>query len=250
MKTNPFSMIAVSVIAITVISCAGTPPSGAGAGASGEMMAGEFEYYADAASLTDCVSGERYPVSMQNDYIQMERAYLAWKREMGEGLYVTFDGEVTEIPAMEGDGTVRGIVVTRFIRAWPDEHCDRAKTDAPLENTYWRIVRLGTEEIGKVGGYREPHFILKTDGGSRTCSATVGCNMLSVGYSLEGGRIVFGQGLSSLMACPAPLDTRERKLARVLTGIRIPRIRGNTMELCDENGTPVALLQAVYFLTD
>jgi heat shock protein HslJ len=213
-------------------------------------MAGEFVYMADAASLTDCLTGERYPVSMEKDYIFMERAYLAGKPEPGDGVYMTFEGALTDIPAMEGGGTVKGIVVERFIRAWPDEDCERAGADATLENTYWRIVLLGGEEIGTVSGHREPHLVLKTDGEARAYSATVGCNTLSGAYSLEGGKIFFGPGLSTMMACPAPLDERERILANVLMEIRIPRIRGNTMELYDESGTPVALLQAVYFLTD
>jgi heat shock protein HslJ len=235
--------------------CAGAPPSDAGvdgpaAMPSGDMMGGEFVYMADAAMLTECPGGERYPVAMRDDYILMERAYLAEPKEIGEGLYVTFDGEVTDIPAMEGDGTVRGIVVKRFIRAWPGEDCERARADASLADTFWRIVSLNGEEVDTHDGRREPHLVLRRGGESPSYSATVGCNMLSGGWSLEGDRILFQQGLSTRMACPPPLDEMEALLGRALTGIRICRIKGNTMEMCDEDGDPVALLQAVYFLTD
>ena len=48
------------------------------------------------------------------------------------------------------------------------------------------------------------------------------------------------------MACPAPLDAWERQLTEVLAGTAAWRIDGQSLELLDGAGNPLALLQAVY----
>ena len=48
------------------------------------------------------------------------------------------------------------------------------------------------------------------------------------------------------MACPPPLDAWEQQLTEVLAGTRGWRIDGQTLELLDGGGNPLALLQAVY----
>ena len=48
------------------------------------------------------------------------------------------------------------------------------------------------------------------------------------------------------MACPPPLDDWERRLAEVLSQTAGWRIDGQTMELLDAQGEPLALFQAVY----
>ena len=48
------------------------------------------------------------------------------------------------------------------------------------------------------------------------------------------------------MACPPPLDGWERQLAEVLESAAAWRIDGQTLELLDAAGEPLALFQAVY----
>ena len=48
------------------------------------------------------------------------------------------------------------------------------------------------------------------------------------------------------MACPEPLDDWERRLAGVLERTATWRIDGQTLELLDAAGAPLALFQAVY----
>jgi heat shock protein HslJ len=48
------------------------------------------------------------------------------------------------------------------------------------------------------------------------------------------------------MACPAPLDTWERQLGSVIERTASWRIDGQTLELLDAGGSPLALFQAVY----
>ena len=48
------------------------------------------------------------------------------------------------------------------------------------------------------------------------------------------------------MACPEPLDAWERQLGAALAATASWRIDGQTLELLDGAGNPLALLQAVY----
>jgi copper homeostasis protein (lipoprotein) len=86
-------------------------------------LAGEMTYMADAARFTECRTGRSYPVAMEADFVAMEKGYREGVKEPGAKLYVTFEGSILDRPKMEGDGAERTVVVTRFIRAWPDERC-------------------------------------------------------------------------------------------------------------------------------
>lgn len=86
-------------------------------------LAGEMTYMADAARFTECRTGRSYPVAMEADFVAMERGYREAVKEPGARLYVTFKGSILDRPKMEGDGAERTVVVTRFIKVWPDERC-------------------------------------------------------------------------------------------------------------------------------
>jgi uncharacterized lipoprotein NlpE involved in copper resistance len=86
---------------------------------------GEMRYMADAALFTDCRTGRTYPIAMEADYLNMERAYLKAVVEPGAPLYVTFEGFIMPRPKMVGEGLEPTVVVERFINVWPEEKCGR-----------------------------------------------------------------------------------------------------------------------------
>ncbi len=88
-----------------------------------ELMRGLFTYMADAAVFEDCVSGRRYPVAMEADYISVERAYLEARSEPGAPLLVLIRARVEQRPPMEGDGEIDTVVVEEFKAAFPGEDC-------------------------------------------------------------------------------------------------------------------------------
>jgi uncharacterized lipoprotein NlpE involved in copper resistance len=88
-----------------------------------QAMRGLFTYMADAAIFEDCVSGRRYPVAMEADYISVERAYLEARSEPGAPLLVVIRAGIERRPPMEGDGEIDVIVVERFEAAFPGGHC-------------------------------------------------------------------------------------------------------------------------------
>ncbi len=209
-------------------------------------LGGEMVYLADAARFTECLTGRSYPIAQEGDFVKMQRAYLKDVKEPGARLYVTFEGVITDRPRMEGSGVERSVVVSRFINAWPNQKCEQARADASLTNTYWRINSIDGHPVSPTHGRREPHLLLRRGDQPQTYAATVGCNQLVGSYTLAGESIVFTRAAATLMACPPPLDTLEKRLGEALVRTRRWQINANTLEFMDETGSQIALFEAVY----
>lgn len=208
-------------------------------------LRGMFTYLADAPRLEECLTGRSYPVAMEGDYIALERAYLATEKPApGAPILAAFDGRLTERPAMEGSRNIPTVVVERHVGLFPDQSCERAMSEASLPNTYWRLVRLGSVPVPAVEGRREPHIVLRLQ--DDRYAATVGCNQLVGTWEVQGDGISFRPTASTRMACPPPLAEREKALADKLTDARRWEINGQVLELFDETGESIAVLEAVY----
>ena len=158
----------------------------------------------------------------------------------------SFDGAIVrELDGADGEGGPQ-VLVERFVGVWPGESCERAVDKASLANTYWKILRLGDTEIAPGEGRREPNLILRA--GEPRFTATVGCNQISGGYTLDGDRLVFTAGATTRMACPAPLGDWENQLVAVLDKAATWRIDGQTLELLDAAGNPLAFSAFIYLL--
>lgn len=121
------------------------------------------------------------------------------------------------------------------------------KSNAPLVNTYWKIITMHGEKVTATGGKREPHLILKTTAEKPKFAATVGCNLLMGGFTAGADSLTFNAPVSTRMACPPPLDKMEKQLNTILLETRQWRTKGDTLELLDENGSRLAFFEAVYF---
>jgi heat shock protein HslJ len=69
---------------------------------------------------------------------------------------------------------------------------------------------------------------------------------MSGGLTVDGGRINFKPGISTLMACPPPLDAMEKQLGRVLAAGTHWSIEGQRLEIRDESDAVALLCEAVY----
>lgn len=208
------------------------------------FLGGEMRYFADAATFVECLTGRRYPIAMEADYLALERAYSKTVASPGAPLYVTFDGSIVDRPKTEGEGAEAAVVVRRFVGTWPGHACERSRADSSLVNTYWRVVSLRGERVETPEHGREAHVMLAADG--MRYRATAGCNTLSGAYVLDGARLEFGPAASTKMACPGPLAAAGEALAAALAAVRAWRVEGQTLELRDGAGQEVALLEAVY----
>ncbi|MBA4709712.1 META domain-containing protein [Aquitalea aquatica] len=61
--------------------------------------------------------------------------------------------------------------------------------------------------------------------------ASAGCNGMGSVVSLENGLLKTGAMMSTLMACPPPLDQRERSLSQLLSAQPRLTLQGNRLQL-------------------
>ena len=141
-------------------------------------------YMADAGRFTECLSRLRLPVAQEADNAALERAYLEARRQPGEELLVTLEGQIAPRPKMEGGGTELALVPERLIGVWPGETCGARFDTAPLENSYWKLTRLGGAPVLVAERQREPHLILRPQDGRFGGSG--GCNTMAGGYRVDG----------------------------------------------------------------
>jgi putative lipoprotein len=156
----------------------------------------------------------------------------------GEKLLMTTD---TAYPVLtHGGGTEVEMVLKMVSSSDPTP----PPPDADVVNTYWKLLTLGGAPVTVTENKREPHLILRDDG---SYNATVGCNMLRGGYSVEGDGVTFMAGITTLMACPPPLDELERALVSLLETATRHAISGDDMALLNDQGETLATFRAVYF---
>jgi uncharacterized lipoprotein YbaY/heat shock protein HslJ len=211
------------------------------------LLGGEMTYVADSARLQECLTGRSYAIAAGPEAARLQSAYLDAVSVPGAALYVTVEGTLTRRAGMEGDDLLPTVTVERFINVWPRQACSRARADASLINTYWRIDRLYGEAVEATPNRREPHVVLRHTDEGLSYATTVGCNQLFGPAETTADGITFRRAATTLMACPAPLADLERRLDELLQHTWQWQIRGSTLELKDLDGNPVALFEAVYF---
>ena len=205
-------------------------------------MIGEFMYFADAATFTECGSEDTYPVAREGAYLNAERGYLDAQAEPMASVVAVLDGNIVEREGMEG-GLRDMLVIDRLAGFVPGLTCERAMVDSDVENTYWRILSIGGATLEGAEGRREPHIILRS--GEGVFSSTIGCNTVSGSYSLDLPPLKLAAGPVTMMACPPPLDEIERAWTEGLALVSEVIVTGPTMELRSAEGQTVAFLEAV-----
>lgn len=112
---------------------------------------------------------------------------------------------------------------------------------ASLENTDWKLTRLGKTAVTVAPLQREPHLLLNSE--THRVSGSGGCNGLTGGYELNGKELSFSQMATTMMACPEGMDL-ERAFLNGLEKARVWKVTGHKLELFDASGNPVASFEA------
>ena len=102
------------------------------------------------------------------------------------------------------------------------------KTSASLEDTYWKLTRMGETPVPGMSQQREPHFIMES--ASRRVTGSGGCNRFTGSYQLDGDHLTFSQMASTMMACLDGMET-ETTFLKTLTQVRTWKIMGQQLEL-------------------
>jgi copper homeostasis protein (lipoprotein) len=141
-------------------------------------MRGKFRYMADAPTFAECQSGQRWPVSMEGEYKALEGAYLNTRRQAGEELLATIEGQVVMRPNADGGAPF---------------------ATAPLQETYWKLMRLGDKPVILAEKQREPSLIFRSQ--QNRVTGFGGCNNLTGAYKLSGDQITFMRVAATRRAC-------------------------------------------------
>ena len=204
-------------------------------------MRGMYRYYADAGLFTECLTRRRWPVAQEKDNAALESAYAKARLTTGEELLVSLEGQVAMRPKVEGQGAQPTLVVERFVGVWPGETCGARFSAAALENTHWKLTRLGGKAVNVPAKQREPYLVLNNK--TKRIDGFGGCNRFTGTYQQNGDRLTLEKIAMTFMACPEEMDT-EREFIGVLEQIRSWKILGSYLELIDGNGTSLARFEA------
>ena len=220
-------------------------------------LQGMFTYFADAASIRLCATGQRLPVAMEGDYLALERAYSGAQKgkPSGQPLLASLQGLITTRPSAEpGQPPRRTLVVQKFLQVWPQQGCppspmaqgsERRRVVAPLRGTTWRLIDLrgATAPSALTPPPRRPVELVFAEKEDRVAGSG-GCNLVNGGFRLDGGQLRFGPLASTRMACPPALMSFERSYVDALGRVRRWSIDKRTLLLQDATGRTLMVFQA------
>lgn len=109
-----------------------------------------------------------------------------------------------------------------------------------IEKTYWRLARLGEDDVKLRAGALEPHLVFEAGG---RVSGADGCTTLRGLYELSGSAITIGPLVGTLMSCAEAkgFDARFREAVGSATSIKASE---TTLDLMDGAGTVLARFNA------
>jgi hypothetical protein len=178
---------------------------------------GMFRCMADTARFEECLTGRSYPVAMEGDYLALERAYRAGRKEPGAPLMASFDGGISYRSAMEGPSPRATVVARRLIGVFPGQTCERA------------ILR------GREKRYAGTDSCTRFNGAFRVEGEEL---RLEAPYPSEPGECAAGAPAAAVEAGP--------RWYAVMAAARRHAVAGQVMEWLDEEGRIIAIFEAVY----
>jgi len=120
---------------------------------------------------------------------------------------------------------------------------EQQSADAALEDTGWRLVRLGAYDVPAAAPGFEPHLVL--DSHTKRISGFGGCNRITGTYRLEADKLTFIGMAATMMACVKGMETEDAFL-KMLNHVQHWKISGQQMELDDANGSVIAVFKIYY----
>ncbi len=122
-----------------------------------------------------------------------------------------------------------------------EKHGGAPFATAPLQETYWKLMRLGDKPVILAEKQREPSLIFRSQ--QNRVTGFGGCNNLTGAYKLSGDQITFMRVAATRRACLEGMDV-EGALFKALERARTWKILGQHLELYDKGGNLVARVEA------
>lgn len=219
--------------------CAGGPEPAPAA----QQMVGMYVYLADAASFTDCATGQRYPVLIEGDHLAVERAYLAHRLGPGVPGQLTVRGRVVERPVEPGMAPRPQLLIEHFDTFRPAATCAAfATSTASFTATFWRLVEVEEHAVVPQPAEEDAPHVQFTAG---EVSGYSGCNRFFGRATRHRDELHFGVIASTRRACPSRAAADfERRLLGALSRVASFSVRGEALELIDDNGAVLVRAEA------
>ena len=202
---------------------------------------GQYVYYADAATFTECETGKRWPVASSETALELERSYLGSERKTLEPMIVSVNTHIDLLDGMEPGTKQAHIVIDKFNGVKESVDCNVPR--ASLTNTYWKLVSVSDLSDIAPDARGEPHLILTED---NKVKGHGGCNDFNGRYTHQFDTLKFKNISATRMACSS-IGALEAAMFAALNNTRSYRIDGERLFLETESGTSLAVFESVYF---
>ena len=198
-------------------------------------------YLAEAGTFAECSTGQRWPVAAEAAGRDLEAADQQARKKPGAPVLVALEGRVAHRPRAGGQGTAPMLIVEKVTKASPGETCPPRFAAAPLQDTTWRLTRIGETVVARASNPKQEasltfesatgHFV-----GSGECNRILGTYHLS-------GDVVSMKSSGTMKSCPAGTET-QATFGKAANGTYTYRIIGRTLQFNDDQGRPVATFEA------
>jgi copper homeostasis protein (lipoprotein) len=198
-------------------------------------LRGMYLSMADTASLTECLSGKRWPMLIEGEQLALERAYLAQRSQPDHPVLAVLTASFVWREPDPGLRASEMLRVESFERLRPGEICaDEAPATADFLNTQWRVVEIDGQPVRWAEGRRELHIQLSNKG--NRVRGFSGCNSFSGGFEQGSDGFLFFSLEGTRKACLGKLMVQEAHLLAALGATASRLIDGNRLQLRDDRG--------------
>ncbi len=195
-------------------------------------------YDGTTGHLKECLTGIKMPVLDEGDFGDLDAAYDEARREGAVDLKVHLEASIVQRhSSSSASDTQASLIVKRFIKSLPKEHCSNPYVNASLQNTYWRLTMLNAVALkSDIPIRREAHLIFRTskDKSSRVSGST-GCNSVNGAYKVNGTAIEISGSKMAMTKMACPPGNIEAEFTTVLEKVRHWKIKGDHLELYGED---------------
>jgi copper homeostasis protein (lipoprotein) len=199
-------------------------------------LRGMLKYEHGKAVITECTSGQSFPVTGDAEYQRLEQTYLNTPHDYAQPLLVSIKAQIVK----DASG-VEEVVVDNFKRFYPEQDCDGNQTYSNLTGTIWSLHELEGKSVGLDSKGQRLFFSLDAKG--KKLRGVGICNTISATYLVTGEVFLINRLISTRMACPNGIEL-EASFLQALDTTETYQITGDLLYLRDQNGTTIAILKA------
>ncbi len=174
-----------------------------------------------------------FTITYDKAKVRKRRTYVIRARVLVDGR-PRFESEAVRV-LTRGKGRDAGAVLMRGVRP------SSLAAPAPLAGTHWTLAALAGKPVTLARGQKEPYLVFHNE--DKRAGGFTGCNQFSASYETSAGKLSFGHGMGTLMACAQGMEL-EDEFRKALPEVKSYRIEGGRLELLDGAGKALASFDA------